>query len=184
MVASAIIGRAIVVFFNILGFHPEVWLALKVAQLYPSFSSANAIWIIAGILAIVVYVSEVRFNLVERFSFSKNIPLSEAATEAYNNLRAQGNSGHVHHADVNYRTAEKKLNYFASQIGSNTDIYGTPEIGNTMELIEEKFHLTCDFKDRGNVLRYDGNDKNAYENCSVKRADLKKAIKVLSEWKI
>ena len=53
-----------------------------------------------------------------------------------------------------------------------------------MELIEEKFHLTCDFKDRGNVLRYHGNDKNAYENCSVKRADLKKAIKVLSEWKI
>ena len=116
--------------------------------------------------------------------FGGFIPLKEAATDAYNNLRAQGNSGYVHHADVNYRTKEKKLNYFASEIGNYADIYGTPELGTTMELIKDKFHLTCDFKDSGNVLRYHSNDKNAYENCSVKRADLKKAIKVLSEWKI
>jgi len=179
-----IIVRALFACLDILDYHPEVLLKDIVVKLYPSFSSANALWIMVGVIALVVYVLELRFKLLENISFSKNVPLSEAATEAYNNLRAQGNSGHVHHADVNYRTIAKKLNYFASEIANYADIYGTPELGTTMELIKDKFHLTCDFKDRGNVLRYHGNDKNAYENCSIKRADLKKVIKVLSEWKI
>jgi len=184
VVAATIIGRAIVGLLNILGYHPEVWLAFKVAQLYPAVSFTSVLWFIAGVLALVVYVLEVRFNLVENISFFKNIPLSEAAIRAYDNLRTQGNSRHVREADINCETEEEKLNYFATAISTCTDIYGTHPPATTMELIEEKYYLACNFQNSGNVLRYHDNIKNAYENCSVRGSTLKKAIKALSGWTI
>jgi len=151
---------------------------------YIQAHSTDVIVFYVGLSLLSIVFSVLIVTYIRNKYFGGFILLKEATIEAYNNLRTQGNSRHVWHVDTDCRTIEEKLNYFATAISTHADIYGTYPPATTMELIEDKFYWACSFKDSGNVLRYHGNDKNAFENCSVKKTDLKKVIKVLSEWKI
>ena len=180
MVAATIIGRAIIGVLNILGYHPEVWLAFKVAQIYPSVSFTSTLWIIAGVIALLVYVLEVRLNLVENISFSKKIPLLEASRKAYENT----------HEFLAERFAEEMgtnpLEWYACALIGQNDIplFGIKPFQKIVRQVPPNempgYHIYI--RDGASFLKAYSRDEPSYTGLCINKSDLKKQIKEIKSW--
>jgi len=180
VVVATIIGRAIVGLINILGYHPEVWLAFKVAQLYPSVSFTSVLWTIAGVIALVVYVLEVRFNLVENISFSKKIPLLEASRIAYEKT----------HESLAERFAEEMgtnpLEWYACALIGQSDIplFGIKPFQKIVRQVPpnemSRYHIYI--RDGTSYLKAYTRDEPSYTSLCINKSDLNKQIKEIKSW--
>ncbi|MEW8509042.1 MAG: hypothetical protein AB2598_20340 [Candidatus Thiodiazotropha sp.] len=67
-IVNIVLGRAILAVINMLGYYPEEWLARVMVNIAPSLMTENAIWVASGLLALVFYLIELKYKLLQRLA--------------------------------------------------------------------------------------------------------------------
>jgi hypothetical protein len=108
------------------------------------------------------------------------VPMQEAATRAYSELRADGSSW-AKAADSFAQHGVKEKVYFAGALSGEIPIYGKHPPSRIYEVISPDEFKRGSFKDDGASFHYYGNQNPQFIEIAVKNGDLSRAIEQMRE---